>query len=437
MRHVFINFFTSGLTDTNDVELIRKVNMLNAIAVISISALVPLGIDALRLGNFIVSFSDLAVALILVTGILYLRYGNNFNFIINVSLLAAGSLFLLLIILKWEGGAGYLWYFVFPLITSFLAGSRKGFIMAALLIAITFLVFVFSDELHLQFVKSWGYRIRFFAAFSVVTILAYAFEKTREKTQALLVDKTTRLNKHVTELEILREKLQESNSLLETRIMERTADLVRINNRLDKQVKEKEILLKEVHHRVKNNLQIISSLLYLQSQKIKDKQTVSYLLDSRNRVLSMALVHENLYQSDNFAEVNLKNYIQSLTSELTHAYGNLENTVSLEVRVEPVPLTIDKAIPVGLIVNELVTNAIKYAFNGSKTGSISIEFKKLDPGKIEITIADNGKGLNSDISFEDMQTLGFTLVRSLVEQIDGTISVQNHTGTKFRIVFEP
>ena len=128
--------------------------MLNAIGTISISALVPLGADALRLGSTAVGFADFSVATILIMGIIYLRKGQNFRFIINLSIFSAGCLFVILIVLKWEGGAGYLWYFVFPLITSFLMGSRKGFFASLILIFITILLFIFSGILHFSFEKS-------------------------------------------------------------------------------------------------------------------------------------------------------------------------------------------------------------------------------------------------------------------------------------------
>ncbi len=435
-RGLLVNYFTSGLTDTHNVELIRKVNMLNAIGTISISALVPLGADALRLGSTAVGFADFSVAAILIMGIIYLRKGQNFRFIINISIFSAGCLFLILMVLKWEGGAGYLWYFVFPLISSFLLGSRKGFFASLILIFITILLFIFSGTLHFSFEKSWGYRIRFLAAYGVVSILAYSFEKTREKTQTIVEFKNKQLGTHVGELEQLRKELQDSNRNLESKIKERTKDLVETNIQLDRQIKEKEILLKEVHHRVKNNLQIISSLLYLQSQKIEDKKTESYFLDSRNRVLSMAMVHENLYQSDNLAQINLKAYIESLTSELLSAYNTGNYPITLKLNIENVPLTIEKAIPLGLIINELVSNSIKYAFNEAKKGTISIKLERLDTAKASILIADNGEGMGAPPNLENMETLGLTLVRSLVDQIDGTATVFTETGTGFKIVFE-
>ncbi len=440
IHSVFVDFFASGLTNTHDIELIRKVNIMNAIAVISIAALIPLGIDAFRLGNKIVGFSDILVAFILVSGMLYLRRGKNFRVIIDISLFSAGCLFFMLLVLNWENGAGYLWYFIFPLLTSFLLGSKKGFLSALLLITGTFLFFIAAENIHVHFNKSWGYRIRFFAAYGVVTILAYAFEKTREKTHSLVAQKNAQLSTQINELEQLKSKLQTANKTLETRIMERTADLTEINRKLDMQIKEREVLLKEIHHRVKNNLQVISSLLYLQSQKIKDKQTASYFLDSRNRVLSMAIVHENLYQSDNVAQINMKNYVKSLITELISAFTTTEYSIVPELNIEPIPLTIEKAIPMGLIINELVSNSLKYAFsefNKKETPpSIIISFTKQGQRKGKLVIADNGKGLKNLTTLENVSTLGLTLVRSLIEQLDGTAIVQESPGTRFEIIFE-
>lgn len=201
---------------------------------------------------------------------------------------------------------------------------------------------------------------------------------------------------------------------------------------------EKEALLKELHHRVKNNMQIVSSLLHLQAQNIQDKAIAAPLRESQNRVKSMALIHEQLYQSDNLSQVNINVYLRQLTSRLLRSIQN--NKQNISVRIEPdndlMLMNIDTAIPIGLILNELITNALKYAFIGRESGEICISVEK-NPDKVyQITVRDNGNGLPADIDISNTETLGLQLVQSLAAQLggkSGCISTSN--GTIFTITF--
>jgi two-component sensor histidine kinase len=194
------------------------------------------------------------------------------------------------------------------------------------------------------------------------------------------------------------------------------------------------VLLKEIHHRVKNNLQIVSSLLYLQSRKTSDDQVLSVLRESQTRVRSMALIHEKLYQCDDFANINLEDYIRSLTSYLFNSYGVAPQMVTLHVNVESAPLGLDRAIPCGLIINELVSNALKYAFPTGKRGEIVIDLLHGGDGKVVLTVKDDGVGLPDGMDITDTPSLGLQLVNTLVKQLDGTIEVESAGGTAFRMV---
>jgi two-component sensor histidine kinase len=208
--------------------------------------------------------------------------------------------------------------------------------------------------------------------------------------------------------------------------------------KIQKDLKEKNVLLKEIHHRVKNNLQIISSLLYLQSQRINDDRLERLYADSQNRIKSMALIHEVLYRSENFAQIDFERYIQSLTSHLLSTYTGLSSNIELKINVKDVALTIETAIPCGLIINELVSNSLKYAFP-EKKGRISIELKS--NGSCErgeeylLRISDNGIGLPDHFNLQKSDTLGMQLVTNLTEQLNGTIELNSNGKTTFTIRF--
>ncbi len=446
LRYILIDFFASGLSDTNDVELIRKTNMLNAIGVVGILALAPLGIDAIRLGNPIVGWFDVFTALLLLIEIVYLRIGTHYKFVINAGITAAGSLFFYLMLSQWMGGAAFLWYFTFPLLTSFLLGSKKGFWVSALLISATVVLFISAEYLGIKMIRTSAFETRFVMAYIVVAVFAYAFEKTRENTQENVIKKNNLLNTKIAELEAIKDELERSNRQLDKRVSERTIELSEANILLDNEVKEKEILLKEIHHRVKNNLQIISSLLYLQSQSLTDEYSKALFKDSQNRILSMAMVHENLYQADDLAKVNIRDYLKNLTTELLSSYTDENSAVDLTLGIDPVPLTIEKAIPLGLIINELVSNALKYAFNDfsntadnhnseKKERRIKVLLKQKKASCTQLIVADNGRGIPSKINFKESPSLGLQLVNSLINQLGGTVVLKNDNGAYFDISF--
>jgi PAS domain S-box-containing protein len=202
---------------------------------------------------------------------------------------------------------------------------------------------------------------------------------------------------------------------------------------LKKSVAEKDLLLKEIHHRVKNNLQIISSLLNLQKNYVSSTECRNVLDESQNRVHSMALIHEKLYQTDNLNQIHFADYIIDLSSFLFRSYGVDPNRVKLSVNSEAF-LNIDTAIPCGLIVSELVSNALKYAFPKRDTGAISIETKQGD-GVFELKVQDDGVGFPENLDFRNTQSLGMRLVNTLAKQLQGKIEMNRSPGTMFRILF--
>lgn len=203
---------------------------------------------------------------------------------------------------------------------------------------------------------------------------------------------------------------------------------------IEDSLKEKEILLREIHHRVKNNLQIISSLLNLQSHYTKDEETLDVLMESKNRIRTMAIVHEELYRSPNLTNINFKEYLERLLSNLLYSYGVNGESIETRFDLEECDISIDTAIPCGLIINELITNSLKYAFPHGEGGKIEVSLKSHD-GTYILKISDNGVGLDSNIEPENAETLGLQLVNSLVRQIDGTMELKRNSGTEFKISF--
>ena len=201
-------------------------------------------------------------------------------------------------------------------------------------------------------------------------------------------------------------------------------------------LQEKEVLLKEIHHRVKNNMQVISSMLNLQSAYIEDKQALDMFNDSQNRVKSMALIHEKLYQSRDLARVDFSEYVDTLTNHLFRFYDTHNPLISLRTDVDSIMIGVDMAIPCGLILNELVSNSLKHAFPNNEKGKIMVSFFS-NNGSSTLSVRDNGIGFPQDVDFRDMDSLGLQLVNTLVQQIEGEIKlISRKKGTEFTITFD-
>ena len=218
-------------------------------------------------------------------------------------------------------------------------------------------------------------------------------------------------------------------------IAEQKEEVETINEQLDARNSEKEVLLKEIHHRVKNNLQIISSLLELQSRGIDDESALSAVADGQSRVKSMALIHQKLYQTDDIATVDFGSYASDLCAQLAALYPDMNET-QLNIEGNGIELDIDTAIPLGLILNELVTNAFKYGIKGQSAGSLKVELRAEGKGSYLLTVADNGPGLPEDFNFDKTRSLGLRLVRRLSKQLYGKATYQNNEGAIFAVTFK-
>jgi PAS domain S-box-containing protein len=200
---------------------------------------------------------------------------------------------------------------------------------------------------------------------------------------------------------------------------------------------EKEVLLKEIHHRVKNNLQVISSLLKLQSEYIQDSAALQVFRESCNRIQSMALVHEKLYQSADLSQIDFKEYARSLTDLILRSYREKIDSVTLRTQIDDVFLSIDLAAPLGLIINELVSNCLKYAFPNHDRGRVDVTLRSAgQPRSYLLTVSDDGIGLPCGFDPHNTSTLGMQLVSMLTEQIAGSLELRSNPGTEFRISFQ-
>jgi len=205
---------------------------------------------------------------------------------------------------------------------------------------------------------------------------------------------------------------------------------------IKKSLDEKIVLLREIHHRVNNNMQIISSLLNLQSFHIADEKALNVFRESQNRVKSMGMIYEKLYQSKDISHIDFADYISSLVSGIFSSYEIDTNHIKLKIDAQQILMGIETAIPCGLIINELVTNALKHAFVGRENGELDITLQILSDDTYQLTIKDDGIGFPENIDFENVSTVGLQLVNGLVDQIDGTIEMDAGEGTKFSIIFK-
>jgi PAS domain S-box-containing protein len=213
------------------------------------------------------------------------------------------------------------------------------------------------------------------------------------------------------------------------------SDRKQAEERIKASLQEKEVLLKEVHHRVKNNLYIISSLLKLQSKNFQDQKIINIFQDSQNRIGSMALIHEKLYQSQDLSSIDFSDYINNLARDILRSYGVNSHLVELEIHCVKIELSIDLAIPCGLIINELISNSLKYAFTVSRQGKISVSLDRNRENNYLLSVADDGVGFPKHLNFRKATSLGLRLVCNLTEQLDGEVELYTNNGTRFAITF--
>ena len=247
----------------------------------------------------------------------------------------------------------------------------------------------------------------------------------------------TRANGENFPVEVWLSKVAFDNKVLINTIWRDLTEKKKAEQTINKNIEEKEILLKEIHHRVKNNLQIITSLLNLQTNNIEDEKVKAILFQSKTRIESMCKVHEMLYSSKNLSSINYGVYLKDLLSKLIVNAKGEANQISLQLAVHNLFLNINTAIPLGLLINELVTNSLKYAFPENIKGAITIKINSINDLQYELVYGDDGIGYSPEITFKDAHSLGFQLIESLTEQLNGVIKRNfSKKGTHYSLIFE-
>ena len=317
--------------------------------------------------------------------------------------------------------------------------------------------------------------VQFLITRHLSTMARYAHEVTPEKLDAPLVllrhQRKDELNEVVVAFNRMRKSLQDYyhqlhseltrrtsaekellgyKNTLEEQVVERTDELRSANQklreenrertqaetRLKSSLQEKEVLLQEVHHRVKNNMQIISSMLRLQFRNIHDEQLATLMSDLQQRIQIMSMVHEKLYQSTSLSHIDLPDFISHLSEELLSSFGITSDQVLLNLDLDPVSLNVNYTIPCGLIINELITNSLKYAFTEGRKGRLSIKLKILAGKRIFLTVDDDGPGLPPDLNWQNSHSTGMRLIHILSQQLKGEYSLKNNNGTCFELIFQ-
>ena len=246
----------------------------------------------------------------------------------------------------------------------------------------------------------------------------------------------------ITERKRAEVRLRELNTELESRVAVRTRLLeVEVVERkqaeevIQAALEEKKMLLQEIHHRVKNNLQVVSSLLQLQSAYAKNEEDVAMFKECQNRVRTMAMVHERLYRSQNLASIDFGEHVRDLASMLASSYPQAAAHVQVFTEAESVLLELETAIPAGLIINELVSNALKHAFPDGRRGTLKLSLQSPAPGQLSLSVQDDGVGLPPGFDWDQARSLGLRIVRDLARQIRGTLEVRQNGGTTFALCF--
>jgi PAS domain S-box-containing protein len=261
-----------------------------------------------------------------------------------------------------------------------------------------------------------------------------AFEGMASTFEVDILDK----NNRKVHLEVFLNPIFEKDKVIEVSgIAHNITEKKQTQQKIEASLKEKEVLLREVHHRVKNNMQVVSSILNLQSSYVSDEYALALLKESQNRIKTMAIIHESLYQNKSFSSVNFSEYVRTLVTNIIHSYSQSKEKIKVELNLENVILPLDSSIPAGLILNELVTNSIKHAFPGTRIGTITLDLK-CEENLVFLELKDNGVGFKDSVSFQNSHSLGLQLVNTLIEQIDGKYEFKSEKdiGTEIKVTFK-
>ncbi|MEO1053307.1 MAG: histidine kinase dimerization/phosphoacceptor domain -containing protein [Bacteroidota bacterium] len=412
--------------DASGFEM-RKVRLLNTLSLVGTVIFLCYLIISLSIGNFAMLGLDAILLGICIVTVLFQKYG--FYTLARIWFILVLNLVFVFLSIKLDHTKNIHISFVFLAVLPLLFFEGKIPVIM-LLISTVFFCAVNYYYIQHQFVDMSDTEVFYsFLNPSFAFIFTYLIV-WRLKFEYL---KTEDLNKENTNtLKLQSEAINAQNEEIRTQ----NEELKEVTKRLYNSLDEKNVLLREVHHRVKNNLQIVLSLLNTQIRNIQDSQLAEAILQCQNRIQSMVLIHQSLYDTGNVAKLRMDKYINDMFKSFEYSYQKQVNTVNTNLDVDPIELDLGLAVPLGLIINELVGNAFKYAFLASSNGELHVKLKALEEeqDRYLLVISDNGQGLErTDIT--SYESLGLNLVQGLVNQIQGELDVDNKGGTKFEIRF--
>jgi len=424
----FYAFFTASI---HDEEMIRRVILLVNLSLVGSSVTLFFGCVAVFEGDLELATIDFLGAGGLIFNMMLLRKSHIKSFSIYIGL---GIISMLFAAIYLDGGINnstFVWYYIYPSVATFLIGAKKGVIATLMMTLPIGLGVYFGDKNGMIADYHPEFELRFLGAFLVVAYLSYLFGKNAEANRAAIMNFNYSLENMV---KIRTAEIQDKHEMLLTEVRER----VQAEEKIALALREKEILFREVHHRTKNNMNIIISLLNLQKRELSPKNVEGVFKLIADRIHSMALVHEHLYQSEDISTINLGNYLKDLIVHIRASQIREDNDVEISISADEVLLSLQEAVPLGLALNEIITNIFKHANPKHGPLKLTIHIQQSKSYGIKIIVADNGQGLPKGFNLETASTLGLQLIRLLIEdQLDGKVRVSSERGTVMDLSFMP
>jgi len=406
----------------------RRISLLIILSVAAGFLLVSIGSYDLLIGEGILGIYSIGTALLLLLNLLHVRYYGKYNINIYFGLSVISVFFILI---YWNGNTeniSYIWYLAFPGFSAFALGSKRGGIAMVFMTLPLILAHFFGHHTALIADYDLDFEIRFLIAYFVMCYQAILFENVVERNQAEILGANVSLERTV---EKRTADLADQIDLLAREIDERTLAEEKANRALA----EKDVIFREMHHRTKNNMNVIISLLNLQKRELSVEHVEGVFQQIADRIRSMAIVHEQLYQSENVAVINLGDYIKNLIEHIKRSHISMTDEFILKIQQDDVLIGLEQAVPLGLALNEIITNVFKHG--KPEAGSIKLDITlQLDvENKVHITIADMGTGFPANFELKESTSLGLHLVNILIEgQLDGKVSLNTGPGACYQII---
>lgn len=402
---------STGIQPGDNEKRIKQITLINQYTLISFLLYLVNGCSDLFLGFFYEGTSLLVGCLFIILSLFFNKHHHHKASVAALVLFVALTIFYFGM-LSGVGSGEYLYYFPLMLSISFALDPQDDRALIGFLFTCIILLILINTITYAYFpAPDPDYNSNQYRMF-VVNLMMSA------STVGFFIYLTAKNNEMI-------------GNLYEQRLKEREASEAMIK----KTLREKEVLLAELHHRVKNNLAIMSGFFNLKLNHVQNEEVKAILMESKNRLSSMALIHNHLYGRDNFSEINFSPYINDLVAEIKNSYPSLAKSVAVHSNIADVTLSLNTAIPCALILNELLTNCYKHAFQNTDSGAIYIDLLRHENEKLKLTVSDNGCGLKKD--FDAHESMGMTVIQALTQQLNGTHAYQDAKGTRFELIFNP